>query len=164
MTNKCRYFLESNSVGVNRLFVLVYLNQENDSKRFKAKKYYVPKGIVYIYNVIINGKNVYDQANDSDIKRYDEIRKLTIGQGEDYTTGWLLDYDYIKNDYRLIVVDLIRQIELDADTREIQQIESVGQLNNLENTIVANESMFVLTIEKNKEMRLNFSQGSVIVL
>ena len=156
MTNKCRYFLESNFVGVNRLFVLVYLNQENDSKRFKAKKYYVPKGIVYIYNVIINGKNFYDQANDSDIKRYDEIRKLTIGQGEDYTTGWLLDYDYIKNDYRLIVVDLIRQIELDADTREIQQIESVGQLNNLENTIVANESMFVLTIEKNKE--------SVIVL
>ena len=57
-----------------------------------------------------------------------------------------------------------RQIELDADTREIQQIESVGQLNNLENTIVANESMFVLTIEKNKEVRLNFSQGSVIVL
>ena len=51
---------------------------------------------------------------------------------------------------------MIRQIELDADTREIQQIESVGQLNNLENTIVANESMFVLTIEKNKE--------SVIVL
>ena len=57
-----------------------------------------------------------------------------------------------------------RQIELDADTREIQQIESVGQLNNLENVIVANESMFLLTIEKNKEMRLNFSQGSVIVL
>ena len=87
MTNKCRYFLESNFVGVNRLFVLVYLNQENDSKRFKAKKYYVPKEIVYIYNVIINGKNFYDQAFDSDIKRYDEIRKLTIGQGEDYTTG-----------------------------------------------------------------------------
>ena len=44
MTNKCRYFLESNFVRVNRLFVLVYLNQENDSKRFKAKKHYVPKG------------------------------------------------------------------------------------------------------------------------
>ena len=44
MTNKCRYFLESNFVRVNRLFVLVYLNQENDSKRFKAKKHYAPKG------------------------------------------------------------------------------------------------------------------------
>ena len=87
MTNKCRYFLESTFVGVNRLFVLVYLHQENDSKRFKAKTYYVPKGIIYNYNVIINGKNFYDQAIDSDIKRYDEIRKLTIRQGEDYITG-----------------------------------------------------------------------------
>ena len=48
MTNKCRYFLESNFVRVNRLFVLVYLNQENDSKRFKAKKHYVPKGKIII--------------------------------------------------------------------------------------------------------------------
>ena len=30
---------------------------------------------------------------DSDIKQYEEIRKLTRLQGEDYTTGCLLDYD-----------------------------------------------------------------------
>ena len=35
----------------------------------------------------INGKNFYDSAIDSDIKRYEEIRKLTTGQSEDYTTG-----------------------------------------------------------------------------
>ena len=40
------------------------------------------------------------QPIDSDIKRYKEIRKLTTGQGEDYTTGCLLDYEYIKNHYR----------------------------------------------------------------
>ena len=45
----------------------------------------------------------------SNIKRYDEIRKLTRGKGEDYTAGCLLDYDYVKNHYRLIAVDLIRQ-------------------------------------------------------
>ena len=44
-----------------------------------------------------------------DIKRYEEIRKLTTGQGEDYITGCLLDYDYIKNHYRLIAVDLSRK-------------------------------------------------------
>ena len=44
-----------------------------------------------------------------DIKRYEEIRKLTTGQGEDYITGFLLDYDYIKNHYRLIAVDLSRK-------------------------------------------------------
>ena len=42
----------------------------------------------------------------SNIKRYKEIRKLITGQGKDYTTGCLLDYDYIKNHYRLIAVDL----------------------------------------------------------
>ena len=57
--------------GVNRLFALVYLNEDADSnKRFKAKKYYSPKGIINNYNVIINGKNFYDQVIDSDIKRY----------------------------------------------------------------------------------------------
>ena len=61
------------------------------------------------YNIIINGKNFYDPPIDSDIKRCKEIRKLTTGQDEDYTTGCLLDYDFIKNHYRLIAVDLSRQ-------------------------------------------------------
>ena len=48
-----------------------------------------PKGIIKNYNVIINGKNFYDQPIDSSIKQYKEIRKLATGQGEDYTTGCL---------------------------------------------------------------------------
>ena len=60
-------------------------------------------------------KNFYDQATDSDIKRCEEVTKLTTAQGEDYTTVCLLDYNYIKNNYRLIAVDLSRQKELDAD-------------------------------------------------
>ena len=64
--------------------------------------------------MITNWKNFFDQAIDSNIKRYEKIRKLTTGQGEDYTTG-CLDYGYIKNHYRLIAVDLNRQKELDAD-------------------------------------------------
>ena len=88
-------------------------------------------------------KKFYDQAIDSDIKWYKEIRKLTTGQGEDYTTGCLLDYDYIKNHYRLIAVDLSRQKELDADPKAIQQIKFVGLLKNPDNEIIANESMFV---------------------
>ena len=126
--NEYRYFLKSNFVGVNRLFVLVYANQDDASKRFKTRRYYLPKGIIKNYNVIINGKNFYDQSIDSDIKRYEEIKKLTTGQGEDYTAGCLLDYNFIKNHYRLIAVDLSRQKELDADTKAIQQIEFVRQL------------------------------------
>ena len=67
--------------------------------------------------MIINGKNFYDQA--IDIKRYEEIRKLTTWQGENCTTRFLLNYDYIKNRYRIIAVDLSRQSELDTDPKTI---------------------------------------------
>ena len=60
MTNEYRYFIKSNFVGVNRLFVLIYSNQDNNSKRFKTKRYYLLKGIINNYNDIINGKNFYD--------------------------------------------------------------------------------------------------------
>ena len=62
---------------MNRLFVLVYTNKDNNAKRFNAQKIYLPKDIIKNYNVIINGKNFFDQPIDSDIKRYEEIRKLT---------------------------------------------------------------------------------------
>ena len=64
MTN--RYFLESNFV--KRLFVWVYINQDNNSKRYKAKRYYLPKGIMKNYNIIVNKKNFYSQPIDSDMK------------------------------------------------------------------------------------------------
>ena len=103
----------------------------------------------------MNGKNFHDEAIGLDIKQYEEIRKLTTTQGEDYPTGCSLDYDCIRNLYRLIAVDLNRQRELDADPKAIQQIQFVRQLKNLDYAIVANESMFVLAIlEKVKETRL----------
>ena len=48
-----------------------------------------------------------------------KFKKLTTGIGEIYTTGCLLDYDYIKNHYRLIAVDLRRQKGLDADPKDV---------------------------------------------
>ena len=159
-TKEYIYFLKSNFVGVYRVFVLVDKNQDFSAKRFKTQKYYLPKGI--IENVIINGKNVYDQAIDSDIKGYEEIRKLTTSQSEDYTKRCLLDYDCIKNHYLLITVNLSKQKELDASPKAIQQIELVGQLKKLDDdddhtTDAAgnDQSIFILAIlEKIQEMRL----------
>ena len=102
----------------------VYSNQHTNAKRFKYRRYYLPKRIIDNCNIIINGKNFYDQPIYSDTKRSEEIRKLTTGQGEDHTTECLLDYDHTKNDYRLIAVDLSRQKELDADPKLIQQLEN----------------------------------------
>ena len=89
--------MQSSFVGVNRLFVSVYSNEDSNSKRFKSRRYYLPKGIIDHCNVINNRKTFYDQPIDSDIKRYEEVRKLTTGQGEYYTNGWLLHFHYTKN-------------------------------------------------------------------
>ena len=78
-------------------------------KKVKSLKYYIPKDIIKSYSVITNGKRFYDQPVDTDIKQYEEIKRLTTRQGEDYTTRCLLDYGYIKNNYKLIVVDLVRK-------------------------------------------------------
>ena len=65
MTNEYRYFLESNFVGINRLFVLVYPDQDDNLKSYKAKTY-LQKGFIKNYNVI-NVKTFYDQPVNSDI-------------------------------------------------------------------------------------------------
>ena len=84
---------------MNRLFVLVYLNQDANSKRFKTQTYYLPKGSINISNVIINGKKFDDQAIDSDVKRYEEVTKSITRQGEDYFTGYLFSIRWISSYY-----------------------------------------------------------------
>ena len=54
-------------------------------------------------------KNFFDQPINNMIKTYKNIRKITIGQGDDYTTGCLLDYTYFKKYYKMIAVDLNKQ-------------------------------------------------------
>ena len=104
---------------------VVTLSADDYAKRYKAKRYYLPKVITKNFNVIINRKNFHNQPTDSDTKWYEEIRKLTTGQ--DYTTGCLLHYEYIKNYYRLIAVHLSRRKGLDASQKSMQQIELIGK-------------------------------------
>ena len=49
------------------------------------------------YNVMIDGRNFFDQLIKRDLKKYDSIRKIATCQGDDYTTGYLLNYHYFKN-------------------------------------------------------------------
>ena len=97
-------------------------------KRNSHQKYFLPRVNITNYNVLIDGRNFYDQPINSLIRQYDEIRKIATGQGYYYTTGCLLDYQYFKDHYSLIAIDLSRQKELDTDSRAIQQIEFYGML------------------------------------
>ena len=107
---------------------------------------------------MIDGKNFFDQPINSDLKTYENIRKIATGQGDDYTTGCLLDYIYFKNYYKMIAVDLSKQQALDADPKAIQQISFTGNLDRAGNTRI----YFIL--EEAKETVLDFSQGTVNVL
>ena len=70
------------------------------------KKYFLRRGEIKNYNVLIDGRNFHDQPINDLIKQYDEIRNVSTGYGNDYTTSCLLDYAYFKDNYRLIAVDL----------------------------------------------------------
>ena len=95
--------------GVNRLFVLEYNRTGNQPTRNGRKKYYLPRIGLNKYNVIIDGRNFYDNPIESDIEKYRELKKVMIGKGEDYTTASLLDCNYFKNHYKLVAVDLSKQ-------------------------------------------------------
>ena len=114
--------------GVKRLFVLSF---ENENGRTSHSTYYLPKVEIKDYNVMIDGKNFFDQPINSMNKTYENIRKIAIGQGDDYTTGCLLDYSYFKDHYKIIAIDLSKQEALDADPRAIQQINFTANLEKL---------------------------------
>ena len=77
---------------------------------------------------MIDGKNFFYQPINSDLKTYENIRRIATGQGDDYTTGCLLDYSYFKENYKIIAIDLTKQQVLDADPRAIQQINFTASL------------------------------------
>ena len=106
---------------------------------------------------MIDGRNFFDQPINSDLKTYENIRKIATGQGDDYTTGCLLDYSYFKDYYKMIAIDLSKQQVLDADPTAIQQINFTANLDSAGNTTI----FFI--IEEAKETVLNFSQGTVKV-
>ena len=149
------HLVESSFQGINRLFVLAF---ENDNDRTSNEEYYLPTVEIKDYNVVINGENFFDQPIKNNKVTYDNIRKIAIGQGDDYTTGCLLDYPYFKGTYKMIPVDLSKQQALDADPRAIQQINFTANLDRAGNTRV----YFIL--EEAKETIRDFSQGTVKVL
>ena len=55
---------------------------------------------------MIDSKNFFDQPINSMDKTYENIRKIATGQGDNCTTGCLLDYSYFKDHYKIIATDL----------------------------------------------------------
>ena len=149
------HLIEPNFQRINRLFVLAF---ENDDHRSSTRRYNLPTVEIKDYNIMINGENFFDQPIKNNKVTYENIRKIASGQGDDYTTGCLLDYSYFVDTYKMTAVDLSKQQALDADPRAIQQINFTASLDRAGNTRVS------FIFEEAKETILDFSQGTVKVL
>ena len=148
--------LDASFQGVNRLFVLGFARGNDDPARTGYRNYYLPRIDITKYNVLIDGRNFYDQPINNKIRQYDEIRKIATGKGDNYATGRLLDYKYFKDFYKLVTIDLSKQKELDADPRAIQQIEFYGKLSA--------DAFVLFVLEKSKETILEFYKGTAKVM
>ena len=95
---------------------------------------------------MIDGENFFDQPVKNSKVTYENIRKIATGQGDDYTTGCLLNYPYFKDSYKMIEVDLSKQEALDADPRAIQQIHFTSNLDR------AGQKESILSLKKQEKL------------
>ena len=152
-----RTTLDVSFEGVSKLFAAAY---ETDDIRRNAntdesrRRYYLPKAEVKDYNVLIDGRNFYDQNVSSSIVRYNEEDQKIIAQDV------LLDYDYYIKDFNIVGIDLSHQAVLDSDPKINQQIEFAYKLPS-GNAAINYDLLTIL--EKEKQTILKFSEGTVKV-
>ena len=117
-------------------------------------KYYVPKVEIKNFNVLIDGKQFFEIPVENKEEAYEAI--IDMSKNNNYITGNLLDYEYFKDHYKLIAIDLSKQIELENPYLK-QEINFIGRLE--ENNVI----MFFI-IEKKEETTFDFSQNFVVVV
>ena len=150
--NNLNYLIDPTFTKVNRLFVLSF---ENENDRTSFSKYYVPNVQIKDFNVLIDGKSFFDMPIKNEEETYEQI--IEMGRNNDYTTGNLLDYEYFSKHYKLIAIDLSKQIELENPDLK-QQINFIGRLERNEGA-----TMFFI-IEKSEETTFEFSQNAATVV
>ena len=97
-TDYIRELLGASYQGVKTLFVVAYRDcgGANRVTADSNRRYFFPRVKIENYNIEIDGRNFYDQPINDFIKQFDEVRKVSTGQGDDYTTGCLSDFVYFK--------------------------------------------------------------------
>ena len=126
------------------------------------KKYFLARVKIENYNIKIDRRNFYDQPINDSVKQNDEVKKVSAGQGDDYTAGCLLEFAYFEtNDDRLIAADLSKQKSSEADSRAIQIIIFTGKIK----ATVANTRVIIYYIlEQSNETNLQFFKGTTKLL
>ena len=150
--NNLNYLIDSTFTNVNRLFVLSFPRNNNTDSRYSYSNYYVPKVKISDFNVLIDGKSFFDLPVKNEEEAYEKI--IEMSNNNDYTTGNLLDFAYLKKNYKLILIDLSKQTKLN----DPQQINFIGKLEEDHGA-----TMFFV-IEKSEENSFNFSKNSATII
>ena len=146
INNNLNILIDPTFTNINRLFVLVYGQVNND--RQSLSRFYLSNVMIKDYNVIIDKLAFFDLPIKTEEEAYEKI--IDISRNNEYKTGNLLDYDYFKKHYKLIAMDLSKQQVLQENEDLIQQINFIGRLENAAN-------IFII-IEKQENTILEFSQ------
>ena len=153
--NYIRQRVDTSYLGVKRLFVLAYRDR-GGANRVTAdshRRYFLKN---WNYNIEIDGRNFYDQPINDFIKQCDEVRKVSSGQGDDYTTDSLLAFAYFKKKLPTNCSWFKQKKALDANSRAFQQIILTGKANS--------DVMIYYILEQPKETTLQFCEGTRKVL
>ena len=146
--NNLNYLTDTTFNNVNRLFVLSF---ENEDDRTSYYKYYVPNVEIKDYKVLIDGNAFFELPIKNIEETYEKIIQITDHSGY-YTRGNLLDYKYFKERYKLIAIDLNKEIKL--ENKDIkQQINFIGNLDR------DNGAAMFFIIEKSEETITEFLQN-----
>ena len=121
-TDSLNYLVDPTFTKVNRLFVLSF---ENEVDRTSYFKYYTPTIEITDVNVLTDGKSFFDVPVINKEEAYEKI--IEMSENNVYTTGNLLDYEYFSNHYKIIAIDLSRQIGLENPDLK-QQISFIGNV------------------------------------
>ena len=145
----------SDFLRVSRLFASSF---EDRGVRESYKYYFLSTVETKDYNAVVDGRNFLDQPVRNNSRIYYNIRKIAIGQGDDYTTGCLIDYPYFKNYYKPLAIDLSKQKKINAFRKAMQLINFSGNLYRGGIT-----QMFFI-VEEEKETVCHFSKRTLKVL
>ena len=148
INNNLSILIDPRFTKVHRLFVLAYTNEDD---RTSYSQYYVPNVEIKNYNVIIDGKPFFELPVKNIEETYQKI--IDMEYIDDYTIGNLIDFEYFKQPYKLIAIDLSKQKELENDV--MQQINFIGSLEQA-------TTLFVI-IEHREQTTIDFSQNSATI-
>ena len=148
VNNNLNHLIDPTFTNVNRLFVLSFKNKrgnddENESVRTSFKKYFLTKVEIKDFDVLIDGQRFFEIPVKNKEEAYEAI--IEISKNNDYTTGNLLDFEYLSKHYKLIAIDLSNQIELENPDLK-QQINFIGRF--------AENATIILLFRKKKKLPL----------